>query len=56
MGRLKIINKNIHWEVARDPPASVKYCTKDEGRLEPPFEFGAKPKVAVAKPAKLEVI
>lgn len=35
LGKFKC--KRYHWEVARDVPASIIYCQKDEGRLKGPW-------------------
>lgn len=42
-GGLKKLNKDIHWEVCKEPEASKKYVVKEETRIDGPYEFGIKP-------------
>lgn len=37
------LKKMAHVEVCRSPLDSVKYCTKEESRVEPPYEVGKRP-------------
>lgn len=37
-------NARAHWEIMRlDLDKNIKYCTKEEGRLAGPYQFGSKP-------------
>lgn len=42
---MKKLDATAHWEPARGTPEeNKKYCTKDEGRIAGPWEFGTMPK------------
>jgi len=43
LAQMKKINKIAHWEVTRSLTASVKYCKKEESRIDGPYEFGSPP-------------
>lgn len=45
----KHVCKQIHWERCKDWKAAVKYCQKEESRLEGPWGFG----VTLEKPLKI---
>jgi len=44
---LKKLNKTVHWKPCDNKrggaAGAIKYCTKEETRLEGPFEFGTRP-------------
>lgn len=45
--RLKSVKEMIpraHWEQTRSVPASIDYCSKEDSRIEGPWEAGQKPK------------
>lgn len=42
--KLKEFNKNIHWEPCADWAASIKYCQKEESRINGPWTYGTLPK------------
>jgi len=45
---LKGLNTRAHWEKARGTPEQNRaYCTKEEGRVEGPWEIGSLPKTGV---------
>lgn len=45
LSALKELLPRAHWEVARgDEQANIAYCTKDDGRLDGPWEFGERSK------------
>jgi len=44
---LKNLHPRAHWEVARNVPASIAYCRKEETRVDGPWIFGEPPYHAV---------
>lgn len=49
LSALKVISPKIHWEVCRDLKTSIKYCSKEEGRVDGPWFKGFKPPISLAE-------
>jgi len=53
LSALKKMNPAVHWKPCNDAQGgaagAIKYCTKEETRLEGPFHFGTKPKAKQGK-------
>lgn len=45
--QVKMLHDRAHWEVARNVPASIGYCKKEETRIDGPWEYGEVPFHAV---------
>lgn len=54
---MKDVNKRAHWEVAQgSPEQNYTYCSKLEGRLDGPYEFGNWNNVGAGKRTDLEEV
>jgi len=57
---LKKLNKRIHWKPCDNKrggvPGAIKYCTKEETRLEGPFEFGTRPAIQQTKGKRNDIL
>jgi len=43
LAAMKKLNDKAHWEPCKSMGASIKYCMKEETRMEGPWEFGEAP-------------